>query len=169
MASVKQSPLDAVAIKYLSLVKNFLQKENPRKLVQFSRVQRLLIMKAITPEQWTKLVSELFSRNPTLLKATAALTKISANAKDPKDHLAWRVASLTTKSASPSQKSPSPSSAKKRPERPNAPSEPYFCNTDKWEECKVFLLLYLNGLYLALRHNSRQDGKLWHGRILDHF
>ena len=105
MASVKQSPLDAVAIKYLSLVKNFLQKENPRKLVQFSRVQRLLIMKAITPEQWTKLVSELFSRNPTLLKATAALTKISANAKDPKDHLAWRVASLTTKSASPSQKS----------------------------------------------------------------
>ena len=112
MASVKQSPLDAVAIKYLSLVKNFLQKENPRKLVQFSRVQRLLIMKAITPEQWTKLVSELFSRNPTLLKATAALTKISANAKDPKDHLAWRVASLTTKSASPSQKSPSPSSAK---------------------------------------------------------
>ena len=80
--------------------------------MQFSRVQRLLIMKAITPEQWTKLVSELFSRNPTLLKATAALTKISANAKDPKDHLAWRVASLSTKSASPSQKSPSPSSAK---------------------------------------------------------
>ena len=106
----RQSPLDAVAIKYLSLVKNFLQKENPRKLVQFSRVQRLLIMKAITPEQWTKLVSELFSRNPTLLKATAALTKISANAKDPSEHLAWRVATLATRSASPLPKSPSPSS-----------------------------------------------------------
>ena len=71
----RQSPLDAVAIKYLSLVKNFLQKENPRKLVQFSRVQRLLIMKAITPEQWTKLVSELFSRNPsqTLNKGQLAI------------------------------------------------------------------------------------------------
>eukprot|EP00943_MAST-04B_sp_MAST-4B-sp1_P003788 g3788.t1 len=110
----RQSPLDAVAIKYLSLVKNFLQKENPRKLVQFARVQRLLTMKAITPEQWTKLVSELFSRNPTLLKATAALTKISANAKSPSEHLAWRVATLATRSASPLPNSPSPSNKGKK-------------------------------------------------------
>ena len=53
------SPLDAVAVKYLSLVRNFL-KDDQRKLMQFLRVQRLLTMQAIQPQQWIKLVSELF-------------------------------------------------------------------------------------------------------------
>ena len=85
------SPLDAVAVKYLSLVKNFL-KDDPRKLVQFLRVQRLLTMRAIQPNQWVKLVSELFSGNNTLLKATAALARISQSQQNPGDHLAYKVA-----------------------------------------------------------------------------
>ena len=99
------SPLDAVAVKYLSLVKNFL-KDDPRKLVQFLRVQRLLTMRAIQPNQWVKLVSELFSGNNTLLKATAALARISQSQQNPGDHLAYKVAALATKSSG--QGSPTP-------------------------------------------------------------
>jgi hypothetical protein len=99
------SPLDAVAVKYLSLVKNFL-KDDPRKLVQFLRVQRLLTMRAIQPNQWVKLVSELFSGNNTLLKATAALARISQSQQNPGDHLAYKVAALATRSSG--QGSPSP-------------------------------------------------------------
>ena len=93
------SPLDAVALKYLSLVQNFLKTEDPRKLVQFMRVQRLLTMKAIVPDQWVKLVSELFAGNATLLKATAALTRISQSNPDPNSHLAYKVATMATRAA----------------------------------------------------------------------
>ena len=110
------SPLDAVALKYLSLVQNFLKTEDPRKLVQFMRVQRLLTMKAIVPDQWVKLVSELFAGNATLLKATAALTRISQSNPDPNSHLAYKVATMATRAAANRVQSPtSPIQTKKTP------------------------------------------------------